>query len=686
MKNKKKLKIKFNPKSSISLRIITNVVLLVLVSMSIIGGFIYFITYNKMFDMNRNNMETVSTQIYNNFNTLIQSEKNDVKELSLSEDIEKLAKDNNATSQEDFFSSDNSEIQSVTSKLKEYSQFDNYNENIFITDSKGLIIACSNDQFQRFDLSTHDYMKSALEGKSVMSNVYTSVVSIKPVVTFVEPIKDENGKVIGTVGKNVFTDYFSNSFDKFKFLNSGYVFIVDSTGNTIYTPNKLNINKKVTIKPVSTLINNKFLISKNSKVINYKDENENYYAYCTSVPNLKVLLVMTVKTSEIKSAANVIGIFIILVGIALGILLTVILSKMINKIFYPMKELVLNTKEISKGNLSVVNIIKNKDEIGHLSENFNNMVESLKYIINEIKDCSTDFSNINDGIKKSYSDIVVGMKSVNENSETIAEDTMKIFGAVESSFESFEEVKEKTENIKDKSEKVLKETLFIKKINVEGLNKINELKNINIDTNEKINEANTYFEALKKNLYNIGEVGKTVTQISRKTNILALNAAIEAGRSGEAGKGFGVVADEIKKLSISVADEMSKIYEILETLNIDMNNTQSKIKDVNSSTNQQFKLTNNTIDNYNKMLSSSEKIAEYMKDTHNSIEMLNEENSLISERLIKIKESYDEFNKSICRVNDILTEKYESTKNVYTMLEKMHNNSDKLISSVYKFN
>ncbi|SMC21556.1 methyl-accepting chemotaxis sensory transducer with Cache sensor [Clostridium acidisoli DSM 12555] len=683
-KNKKYLQLKF--KDSISLKIISIVILLVIMGIGFIGTFIYAITYNKMFSMSENNMQTVSTQIYNNFNTLIQAEKNDVKEISVDGDIKNVLEEKNTTSEDDFLNKNSGNLDNIKYKLKQYASLNKYDENIFVTDKNGFIIACSNDNFQRFDLSTHDYMKSALQGSSVMSNVYTSVVSIKPVVTFVEPIKDGNGNIIGTVGKNVYTDYFSETFDKFKFLNSGYIFIVDNMDNTIYSPNKMNINKKINIKEISKLSkDNKFWSSSKSQTIKYNKDGEEQYAYCTSVPQLKVVLVLTVKVNEIESAPKMIGLFIILIAIILIILLTIILSKIIKAIFKPMNTLIINTKEISKGNLTVINNAKNTDEIGNLSVNFNNMVFNLKKLIEEINECSSDFVNINDGIKESYSSIVLGMKSVNENSEDIAGDTVKIFNAVESSFNSFETVKVKTENIKYESEKVLKEAIFIKDINTEGLNTINELKNINLETDKKMSEANGYFDILKKNLSNIEEVGNTVTQISKRTHILALNAAIEAGRSGEMGKGFSVVADEIKKLSSSVSEQMNKIYEILKDLNLDMNNTQNKIKDVNSYTNQQFDLVNDAINNYDKMLNSSQKIVDYMNDAYSSIEMLDDENSVISERLIKIKDAYEEFNGSIATVNEILSEKYEDIKDVYSMLEKMHNNSDKLVNSIHKF-
>lgn len=685
-KRMKNLSLVSSFRNSISMKIVSSVSILVVIGMIFIGAFIYIITYNSMFNMSKDNMKTVSTQIYDNFNTLIDGEKNDAKKISVDNDVNKVLAEKYNNSDDVFQNNNSGDVNVLRNKLKQLSSLSKYDENIFVTDKKGFIIACSNDDFQRFDLSTHDYMKQALSGNSVMSSVYTSVVSIKPVVTFVQPIKDENGNIIGTVGKNVFTDYFSATFDKFKFLNSGYLFIVDDSQSVIYSPDKMSINKKDNLKAIDALSkNNKFMGSGNSSIINYTKDNTRYYADCTSVPQLKTLIVLTVKQSEIESSPKIIGLSILAAGILLIILIIIILNLIIKKIFKPMNLLIKNTKEISMGNLTVTIPIHNMDEIGTLSKDFNYMTYSLKNLLSEIKEYSNDFFNINVGIKDSYSSIVLGMKSVDENTEIMEKDTVKIFSAVESSFDSFDNVKDKAESIKSQSEKVLKEAVFIKDVNNKGLKTVEELKNTNLETNERLSEANISFDKLKLNLLNIAQVGKTVTQISKQTHILSLNAAIEAGRYGETGKGFGVVAGEIKKLSKNVSYQMEKIDGILLALNSDMLNVQDKIKEVNTTTNRQFKIVDNTIDNYAKMLHSSEAIVNYMNETYNSIGMLNEENYLVSEKLTKIKNSYGEFNNTISTVSKIASEKYENTKDMYDMLENMHTNSENMADSINKF-
>src|SRR3970282_2255583 len=90
-------------------------------------------------------------------------------------------------------------------------------------------------------------------------------------VTFLEPIKDENSKVIGIAGKSVYTDYFSQRFDNFKFLEDGFLFVVDSSQNIIYHPDKHLINKKLDIPQlVSITKDNKNFEKSDMKELTYK--------------------------------------------------------------------------------------------------------------------------------------------------------------------------------------------------------------------------------------------------------------------------------------------------------------------------------------------------------------------------------------------------------------------------------
>ncbi|MDQ0172498.1 methyl-accepting chemotaxis protein [Paenibacillus tundrae] len=108
-------------------------------------------------------------------------------------------------------------------------------------------------------------------------------------------------------------------------------------------------------------------------------------------------------------------------------------------------------------------------------------------------------------------------------------------------------------------------------------------------------------EAVQKSS-NVNQVASFIREISEQTNLLGLNAAIEAARVGEAGAGFGVVAKEIRKLSVDTKDATTRIEESLLAVRQSIQGMENEIGEISASSQEQAELVNNfmtTIDELN---------------------------------------------------------------------------------------
>ncbi|MFD2629579.1 methyl-accepting chemotaxis protein [Oceanobacillus kapialis] len=133
-----------------------------------------------------------------------------------------------------------------------------------------------------------------------------------------------------------------------------------------------------------------------------------------------------------------------------------------------------------------------------------------------------------------------------------------------------------------------------------------ELSATSSDINEQATNAN-------ENSKHIGEVVQLIDQISNQTNLLGLNAAIEAARSGEAGKGFGVVADEIRKLSDNTREAVKTIGKSLSEVRSSIENLTLSINEVSSSSEEQSKIMVEFMDDIQNLDNKSKKIVSSMK-------------------------------------------------------------------------
>ena len=671
---------------SIPVKIISVVAVILVIFMAIENAIIYRVTYNKMESTNKQNMKLVSNEVYENFKNLIKIQISDVEKNALNDDIIRIAKHRNSTSRQEFKTIYKDEIEKTTNKLKTYAQKNKTDEHDFITDKDGVIIADSNEEFINTDLSQKDYTKKALSGTISVSSVFMSTVTFKPTVTFLQPIIDENSNVIGIAGKSVYTDYFSQRFDKFKFLEDGFLFVVDSSQNIIYHPDKHKINKKLDIPELVRITkDNKNFENIDMKELIYKTGKDTFSSYYISVPELKSLVVLTVNQNNIKSSSKLLGNLIVLMTFVMLLVMVPLCYMFIRKILKPMKVLVENTVEISKGNLTVVNEIKSNDEIGKLSQSFNSMTENIKSLVFDVNKVTEDLLHINKVTGTAQHNIVAGMEIITENTQLVSVDTDKLNSVINSSVRSVEGITKKVKNIKDQSTDMYLKAENIKNINNINISTVTSLKHINTESTDKLNGVNISFKELYSDFMGIKNIVDVVNNISKRTHILSLNASIEAASAGKYGAGFSVVAREIRNLSEGIVEQMCKIQNIVNSVDNNMAKTEGSIEEVNRVFNEQDSVINDTISNYQKALSSTEDIVSSIGNIDLSIETLNNENSSVINTLKEVNIICSEFTSSVNQISTVIENQYIETVNMDNLVQQLENSTNELREKMNKF-
>ncbi|WP_298845969.1 methyl-accepting chemotaxis protein [Clostridium sp.] len=655
--------------------------------MAIENVIIYRVTYNKMVSTNKQNMKLVSNEVYENFKNLIKLQTSDVEKNALNEDIIGLVKHKNVTKRDEFKIKYKGEIEDMTNKLKTYAKSNKTDEHEFIADKDGVIIADSDEEYLNSDLSQNDYAKKALSGSSFVSSVYTSVVNFKPVVTFVQPIKDENNNVIGIAGKSVYIDYFSQRFDKFKFLDDGFLFVVDSNQNIIYHPDKHLINKKLDISELISITKDKKSFQKSDmKEFTYRTGKDKFNAFYISVPELKSLVVLTVNENNIKSSSNTIGKLIVLMTFIMLIVMVPICYICIRRILRPMNKLVKNTVEISNGNLSVVNVIESNDEIGKLAMSFNTMTENIKSLVYDIAKVTEELLHINKVTGTTQHNIVNGMEIITENTQVVSNDTDKLNNVIDVCVRSFESITKKVRIIKKQSTDMFLKAENIKEINNTNISSVTSLKYINKESTNKLNGVNDSFKELYTDFMGINNIVDVVNNISKRTHILSLNASIEAATAGKYGAGFSVVAKEIRSLSEGIGEQMSKIQDIVSSVHNNMVRTENSIGEVNRVFNEQDSAINDTIVSYKKALSSTDDIAGSICNIHLSIDELNNENRSVINNLKEVNVICTEFTNSVGQISSVIENQYGETKNMDGLVQQLEDSTNELREKMNRFN
>ncbi len=288
---------------------------------------------------------------------------------------------------------------------------------------------------------------------------------------------------------------------------------------------KLDTSKKAAVNAVDTLIKKQV-----------KNANQTYH------------------NSQIVYKDTLLTIFSVL---AFGAVITILLSVFITRsIAIPVRNVTTKLEEISQNNGDLTQRInyQSKDEIGDLSRSFDLFAEKLQTMIKEVTVSARTIATSSEHLYEATGTSVTSLDEISKTVAEIADGTSQGAAVTEETTAKLMEAANFSESTSLATVHTTENTKKMKEAAEEGGKKISEVVSSISGIAASSKEVSLIIGDLNHSSERIGDIIQIITGISAQTNLLALNAAIEAARAGAAGKGFSVVADEIRKL----ADESNK--------------------------------------------------------------------------------------------------------------------------------
>ncbi|MCY7494437.1 methyl-accepting chemotaxis protein [Bacillus safensis] len=536
------------------------------------------------------------------------------------------------------------------------------------------------DMPKGYDPTTRDWYQQAMQdekGEPVVTNPYISATTNGMVVTIAQRLKDGSG----AIGIDIDVQDIVDKIKEIKIGREGYPIIANKNKQIVAHPEEKS-GSEVTGNISSILYSGK----EGTSTYENKGEQKRIVFVTNDLTGWKIAGTMFV--SETEEAAQPVWDSAIILLISSFILGGVAIFFIVRSITIGLRRLVDFSEKVSEGDLTETLETKSKDEIGDLTRSFSKMSESLRDVIRAVQQSVDNVASASEELTASASQTSQATEHITMSIEQFSNGNEAQNEKVESSTNQLVAMNEGLQDMSQTSSEVAAVSLQSTEAAGQGGRIVESTASQMKHIDTSVQEAEQVMKELEYKSKDITSILNVINGIADQTNLLALNAAIEAARAGESGRGFSVVAEEVRKLAVQSADSAKEIEKLIQEIVLEIAKSQDMFKAVNREVNAGLGMTEEAKESFQHIYEAAEGMSKKLSQLNDTAIDLSSGSKLVSQAMQEMRQVSRESAANIQDIAASAEEQLASMEEITSSSVTLANMAEELkeLTSQFKIN